>query len=139
MARCAKCGTALSEEELFCHRCGAAVLRQDGLADLQKYIEESTAQGLSVETIRKRLLDAGWENEAVKKALLPAIPLPAGAQKRQYQKNECATCGKKLLWWWYWGIPIWIVAEVGPKRFCGFGCRQAFLKDYHEMKRKQKG
>src|SRR3989338_6136224 len=113
-------------------------MAQDIPAEVLAYIESSRQEGMDWETIRKRLLEAGWPEETVKKALMPAVRQPTD-RERQQKKGFCATCGKKLLWWWYWGIPIWIVAEVGPRRFCSFGFRQAFLKEYHEEKRKRKG
>lgn len=104
----------------------------EDMAGLREYVRECKAQGLPDETIKKRLLDAGWREETVTKALLPAILLEE--QKRQPQKGECATCGKKLSIWWRWGLPVWVSREVGQKMFCSARCRQEFLTEFNRKK-----
>ncbi len=113
----AKHGTAQSDEDM---------------TNLRDYVRECKTQGLPDETIRERLLDAGWREETVAKALLPAILLEE--RKRQPQKGECATCGKKLSWWWRWGLPVWVSREVGQKMFCSARCRQEFINEFNRKK-----
>lgn len=105
---------------------------QEDMSSLKEYVRECKVQGLPDETIRERLLDAGWREETVTKALLPAILLEE--QKPRPQKGECMTCGKKVSIWWRWGLPVLMSREIGQKWFCSRRCQQEFISEFNRKK-----